>query len=252
MNQSPDQICQIAVLIPAAGHGQRFGSATNKLHAILDGKPIWQHAVEAFADSTRVRRIIMALSPADIEIVAAAVSQFPDQIVTSARGNSHVDAAPIDLVLGGQTRAASVAAMLSHLRDLDDPAIRWVAVHDAARPLLTSTDRDAVFEAAIKTGAAFLGTPINASIHRRIGPTTQAISRDELFAAATPQVFALETFIAAHQRHRGRDVTDDAALVQRIGIDVTVVPGRSDNLKITYPEDLEIAQSLIQTIKANQ
>lgn len=220
----------IAVLIPAAGHGQRFGSATNKLHAILGGKPIWQHAIESFLDARRVAKIVIALSGDDFESIGVAASQLSPIV---------------EVVRGGATRLDSVRAMVEHLATIDDGEIAWVAVHDAARPLLVREDRDAVFDAAIQTGGAFLGIPITSSIHRRVGSTTVSVPRDELFAAATPQVFARDIFAAAYERHRGRVATDDVALVQRIGVDVKVVVGRADNLKITYPEDLVIAEAIL-------
>ena len=230
----------VAVLIPAAGFGARFGGVANKLHAMLGGRPVWQHAIDAFATSDRIATIIMAVADADREIISSSIEAESKETADLGDASAHRRGL-VQLVRGGDTRADSVASMLAKV----DSAIPLVAIHDAARPLLTPTDRDAVISAADRSGAAILGVPVTASLHRQRGNASRAVSREGLFAAATPQVFRRELIVRAHQRHRGRVATDDATLVQRLGSPVEIVAGRSDNLKITYVEDLAIAQAIL-------
>lgn len=219
----------IAVLIPAAGRGRRFGAEENKLFATLDGVPIWQRTIERFVGRPEVVRIVMAVDGVD-------QARF-ERAIESAGGN-------IELVCGGAERMDSVRSALNAI--MGDPLIRSIAIHDAARPLVTDDEIDAVFRAARVSGAAFLGVPVTGSLHRRIGRSTQSVDRRELFQAATPQVFEARLFETAYQKHNGRPATDDVQLVQRMGHPVEIVEGRTDNLKITYPEDLAVAESILR------
>lgn len=247
MTDSPDTI----VLIAAAGRGSRFGNADNKVFAELCGRPVWRHAVDSFTGHPAVRRIVMAVNDVDRPRFQLVIDH---------------DALPIDLVIGGQQRSDSVAAMIQRVHQLlkqlhDNAAIGsrqtdqfLIAVHDAARPLLSRQDLDNVLAVARRTGAAFLGNPVTASLHRCRDGRCQAIDRTDLYAAATPQIFRWELFRHIHHWQSdassdGQISTDDVAMVQQSGHDVSVVPGRSDNLKITYPEDLELAEAIMQRSK---
>jgi len=221
----------IAAIVPAAGSGRRFGGEQNKLFAQLAGKPLWYRAVERLRGRSEIGRLVMPVSPADLP-------EF------EMRFQSQLDELRIELVLGGAERTDSVRAALQTL-DGDDQ-VRLVAVHDAARPLVSSTDLAAVFAIAAQTGAAILATPVVGTLKRATttGGECETIDRRDLWIALTPQVFRIELLRQAYDRHRGRAATDDAQLVERAGYPVTLVPGSADNLKITHPEDLSIAAAL--------
>ncbi|MEM9827772.1 MAG: IspD/TarI family cytidylyltransferase [Planctomycetota bacterium] len=243
-------------LIAAGGSGTRYRNASNsaaldargKLWEDLGGKPLWEHSVRALVDHPAIAAVIMAVPKAMLDEFSRAVTRMN---------------LPVRCVLGGAERHDSVAAMLDAaqeemLRRVPETtdfgtADFDIAVHDAARPLLHRDDLDRVLACAAETGAAFLATPVTASLHRRVaggasgsaGGASRAVDRRDLFAAATPQVFRADWFIEANRRHRGRIATDDVTLMQRSGRDVAIVEGRSDNIKITQAADLEIARAIL-------
>jgi 2-C-methyl-D-erythritol 4-phosphate cytidylyltransferase len=224
----------VAAILPAAGSGQRFGSASNKLFAELAGKPLWFHAASRLAASASVARVVLAVSQVD-------------EPVFRNRYASMVEQLGIELVLGGSERTDSVQAGLDHLAD--DSGIGLVAIHDAARPLVRANDMAAVFAAASQTGAAILATPMPGTVKRGQLESggSLTVDRRELWLALTPQVFRVGLLKQAYRKHNGRPATDDAQLVERMGHDVTLVQGSADNLKITYPEDLSVAEAILAT-----
>ncbi len=226
----------VAVILPAAGSGQRFGNHTNKLFALLAGRPLWTYAAEALICRDEVNLIWLVVSNSDRERFghqASSLSQ-PDKI---------------RFVIGGSERSDSVAAALKEIDRLRSETIRWVAVHDAARPLLRQSDVSAVFNQASQSHAAILATPVTGTLKRgsRDHSACQTVDRRGIWVAQTPQVFALDLLCQAYSRHCGRPATDDAELVERTGKPVSLVTGAADNLKITYPEDLAVAEALLKT-----
>jgi len=230
----PLQPGSVAAILPAAGSGQRFGAASNKLFAELAGKPLWFHAASRLAACESVGRLVLAVSQVDEPVFRNQYASLVEQL-------------GIELVRGGSERTDSVQAGLDHLAD--DAGIDLVAIHDAARPLVRSQDLAAVFDAANRTAAAILATPMPGTVKRgqlqNGGSLT--VDRRELWLALTPQVFRLGLLKQAYRKHNGRPATDDAQLVERIGHDVTLVKGSADNLKITYPEDLQVAEAILAT-----
>lgn len=234
-NHSPPTIGSVAVVMPAAGSGNRFGAARNKLFATLGGDPIWFRSAMRMRSSPLVGRIVMPVSDADRP-------SFDGDFA------SLVDAAQIEIVTGGAERSDSVRAGIAAL-DGDDN-VRWIAVHDAARPLVSDGDLAAVFAIASQTGAAILAMPVPGTIKRSVEvfgrpARTETVDRRDLYVALTPQVFDAALLRTAYQKHNGRPATDDAELVERTGHAVAIVRGSGDNLKITYPEDLAIAQAIL-------
>lgn len=222
----------VAVILPAAGSGQRFGTASNKLFATLAGRPLWIHALQRLAARPEVGRMVMAVAPQDRDRFESELAANPIPC-------------PIEWVLGGEQRSDSVQAALAGLEG--DDSISWVAVHDAARPLVRDDDLAAVFAMAARTGAAILAAPVTATLKRDLGDRlgSETVDRRELYSALTPQVFRVGLLIEAYRKHNGRPATDDAQLVERIGHPVALVPGSADNLKITYPEDLLVAEAIL-------
>jgi 2-C-methyl-D-erythritol 4-phosphate cytidylyltransferase len=146
---------------------------------------------------------------------------------------------PTVVVPGGARRQDSVRNGLDALGPCD-----WVAVHDAARPFATRDLLLRTLDAAQPTGAAVAAVPVKDTIKRvRDGAVLQTLPRAELWAVQTPQVFRADLLARAH--HATDDATDDAALVERLGIQVRVAQGAYDNIKITTPDDLALAAWLL-------
>ncbi len=226
----------VAVVLPAAGSGSRFGDQANKLFAMFAGRPLWTHATERFLARSEVGGVYLVVSRTDRE-------RFESQVLQLTRPSK------IRVVIGGDQRSDSVAAALAAIVDDADQPATWVAIHDAARPLVRDVDLTNVFARAAQTNAAILATSITGTIKRSGHQNTrcQTVDRRNMWQAQTPQVFALDLIRQAYARHRGRPATDDAELVERMGHAVALVPGSTDNLKITYPEDLLIAEALLHS-----
>ncbi len=225
---------RFAVILPAAGKSSRFRDPHyKKPFAPLDGRPVWMHAAERFANRKDVAQSILLVAPEDRE-----------HFVEKFGGNAAL--LGIQIVEGGAERYESVAKALEQV----NPDIDFVAVHDAARPCIVPEWIDAVFAAAIKTGAAILATPIAGTIKRMAADNTiaETVARENLWEAQTPQVFRRQWLIDAYARRGQTPATDDAQLIERIGHKVTIVPGSPMNLKITTKEDLRIAASLLKVL----
>jgi 2-C-methyl-D-erythritol 4-phosphate cytidylyltransferase len=148
----------------------------------------------------------------------------------------------VEIVAGGKQRADSVKNALARVEaDID-----FVAVHDAARPLVVKQWIDKVFVAAEQSGAAILASPISSTIKRvENGRIVETVPRDKLWAAQTPQVFRRQLLLDAYARWDGSEATDEANLVERIGHPVTIVEGSPLNMKITTQEDFKMAEALL-------
>lgn len=215
-------------LIPAAGHGSRFHEAGPKALVTLAGKPFLLHALERLAASGKVARAVIAI-PEDHE------SAFRTVLARSP--------IPWMLTEGGVLRRDSVRNALSVANAADDDL---VCVHDAARPLVDPVEVAAVVDAAEETGAAIAGFSLTETIKRvQGGKISETVPRNELVAAATPQVFRASILKKAMEKEGKREVTDDAELVERSGVSVSIVLTSRWNLKITYPEDLVWAEAYL-------
>ena len=215
----------IAVIIPAAGTGSRFGSGVPKQFQPLAGKPILQHVIERFLLDENVSRVIVPVA----ELLLASVKN-------SER---------VTFVAGGETRQESVIRGLAEAGDAE-----LIAVHDAVRPLFSIEIFHAVIAAARESGAALPVVPVNDTIHVMNDDATIArtLDRDTLAAAQTPQCFRPEILrdVLTRAAAEGLTGTDEAGLAARFGYTVRAVAGDPRNLKITVPEDLAIAESYLQ------
>ncbi len=222
----------VAALVLAAGRGERLGATVPKAFVLLAGRPLLLHAFWALAASESVDRLLPVVARADL-------GRF------SALGDwlSAIDGI-MPPVTGGRERQDSVRAGLAALPE----DVEWVAVHDAARPLVRPADVDRVVAAARQHGAAILGLPVRDTIKRvREGQIRATPPRPECYAAQTPQVFRVELLReaiekAAAERFLG---TDDAELVERLGVPVAVVDGDASNIKVTDSDDLKAAERLL-------
>ncbi len=223
----------VAALVVAAGRGERLGRALPKAFVSLAGRPLLLHALEALAAAPAVERIVPVVSAADRPRWRALEPR-----VAGLRGLAAA-------VAGGAERQDSVRAGLEALPE----GVSFVAVHDAARPLVRPEDVERVIAAARRSGAAILAVPARDTIKRvQGGLVLETPPRAELWAAQTPQVFRVallrEALAKAHAE--GFVGTDDAELVERLGARVSVVEGDPGNLKITHSEDLVAAEQWLR------
>jgi 2-C-methyl-D-erythritol 4-phosphate cytidylyltransferase len=223
-----------AVILPAAGRSTRFGDPRQKkIYSELDGRAVWLRAVEPFVNRADVAQILLAIAPEDRELF-------------ERRYRHNVAFLNIQVLDGGAERADTVARALQAV----DPSCAFVAVHDAARPCVTSQLIDAVFEAARQHGAAVPGLGVTDTLKRvdDQGRTIETLPRAGVVAVQTPQAFRrdlLERAYAARDRIT-EPITDDAQLVEGLGHACRVVPGSPFNLKITIPDDLALASAILQ------
>lgn len=221
----------VVALIPAAGHGARFGSEYPKQYAPLHGATVLDCTLQRIRACPAVCRIVLALSADDPNL---AQPPWPD----------------VDLVVGGTDRAQSVLAMLNRLSD--ESGNTWVAVHDAARPCLRPDDFSALIAAVSSTSACggILASRVRETV-KRVDPANHVqatVPREDLWLAATPQLFRLDDLRAALESalEAGVPVTDEASAMEWAGHPVLVVEGQDDNIKITRPADLGLAASILE------
>lgn len=222
-----------AVILPAAGKSSRFGSGLRKkVFYDLGGRAVWARAAEAFSHRKDVAQTILVVSPED-------EGWFRETFQASLLFMN------VEVVCGGAERADSVANGLARLHD----NIEYVAVHDAARPLIVQQWIDDVFAEAVKSGAAILATPVTSTIKKVFDGTIQeTVDRRSLWLAQTPQVFRRDVLVDAYAARAGYVATDEAEMVERQGHRVSIVEGSPINLKITTQDDLRMASALLKAL----
>ena len=221
----------VAVILAAAGRSTRFKDAHfKKVFITIHGKPVWQYSAQLFSDHPRVAQIVMAIAPEDKPILQ---EKFTGNITMLG----------VEIVLGGNERFESVRNALERVR----PDIRFVAIHDAARPCLTAIQLNRVIEAADRHGAAILASPIQGTVKQADGQRriVATLPRDGLWQAQTPQVFRRDILEKAYSQMTGAP-TDDAQVVEAAGYPVTIVESPETNLKITTKDDLRTAEALLK------
>ncbi|MFN7988221.1 MAG: 2-C-methyl-D-erythritol 4-phosphate cytidylyltransferase [Thermoanaerobaculia bacterium] len=222
----------VVALIPAAGVGARFHDSGPKALVKLAGKPFLLHALERLAASGRVDRAVVAVSPGHEAAFATALAGFSAMPVTTTRG--------------GETRRDSVVAAWRASGAADGDLL---CVHDAARPLVEPADVAAVVDVAAEHGAALAGSPVTDTVKRvRDGVVVETVPRNDLFAAATPQVLRAGLLRDAVEAGLA-DATDDVELLERRGVAVRTVVTSRWNVKITYPEDLARAEAWLAAVR---
>lgn len=221
------------VVIPAAGRGQRFGGGCPKQYSDLLGRPMIEHTLEALLAHPSIDGAMVVLAHDD--------HYWPGWRERLGK--------PVLTCLGGGERADSVRAGLLALPD-SVSAEDWVLVHDAARPCVQALDLTRLF-AAIKADpvGALLAAPLRDTLKRAdaAGRVEATLSRDTLWRAQTPQVFRRAGLLRALTlaARDGIVVTDEAMAVERLGLAPLLVEGSEDNLKITTPADLVLAEALL-------
>ena len=223
----------IWALVPAAGQGRRFGGEVPKQYLEVAGKPLIVHALDALLAHPGIEGAVVALAADD--------PWWPGW--TSLRGK------PVRACTGGAERADSVLAALRALPDTVSGET-FVLVHDAARPNLRAGDIDRLLAAATRhADGAILAAPVRDTLKRADGDgrIEGTAPRERLWRALTPQAFTrdlLQQALEAAQAD-GASVTDEAMAVERLGRRPLLVEGREDNLKVTTPADLALAEFLL-------
>jgi len=215
----------VAVLVVAAGKGERAGGAVPKQYAPLLGKPILRWTLEAFARHPRVTSIQVAVGPGQEQLYAAAIEGL--------------DLLPP--VIGGATRQESVRRGLEALAHA---APDMVLIQDAARPLVSERVVDAVI-AALESGAdgAVPLLAVADTLKRNDDGKWTTVPREGLHRAQTPQGFRFAKILRAHRHYAAQDVTDDMALAELAGLHIAAVAGEDGNMKVTTPEDFALAEA---------
>ncbi len=219
---------KVGAVIAAAGESQRM-AGVDKAWSLLGGKPILVRVVDTFQGCNLIDQIVIVLSKQNLERCRQLIAE---------QGWSKVT----DVCLGGKRRQDSVAAGLSRLNHC-----HWVVIHDGARPLLTEDLICRGLTEAQETGAAAAAVPITDTI-KVAGDdrlVQQTPPRHSLWAVQTPQVFRFDIIAEAYRQTKG-EVTDDASLVEQLGYRVKLYMGAYDNIKVTTPDDLALAETLWQ------
>ena len=216
-------------VIVAAGKGSRMGTRESKQFLDIDGKPIIIHTLELFNRLPWLSEIVLVTGEEDVQRCREWTEQYSLNKVTQ-------------VIPGGAERQESVYQGIKQIES------DWVMIHDGVRPFVTPEEIEACRDAAFAQGAAVLGVPVKDTIKQVDGQglITATPDRRSLWAVHTPQAFRHSDLVAAHEtaRREGYAATDDAMLLEHIGIPVAVAEGKYTNIKITTPEDLEYAAFL--------
>jgi 2-C-methyl-D-erythritol 4-phosphate cytidylyltransferase len=221
----------LTAILVAAGDSRRMGF--DKLFAAVAGKLVIAHTIGAFERAKSVAGIIVVAREDRHDDIKAIVREEKFGKVRS-------------IIPGGKHRQDSVRAGVDQL----DSASRYVAVHDAARPLVTAEQIERVFQQCTKHGAAALAEPINDTLKRAGSDllVCGSVDRDQLYAMQTPQIFKRQLIEEAYRAVYSENisVTDEVSAVERLGHEVVLVVNNDFNFKITYPRDLPLAELLLR------
>lgn len=226
------QIKMNTAIIVAAGEGKRFGGEVPKQFLEIAGEPLIIHTLRRFEDCTKIDEIILVLSLAQAGRFQEISRKFNLKKLSKIIG-------------GGETRAASV---LNGLLVVEAKTAGIIAVHDGARPLVAIEEISSTILKAEETGAACLVAAVTDTIKEVSGDKIlRTIDRSSLRRALTPQCFRYEILRRAFEGNNpGEEVTDECFLVEKNGVEVSLVEGSSKNIKVTHPEDFAVAEILLR------
>ncbi|MGY3211608.1 2-C-methyl-D-erythritol 4-phosphate cytidylyltransferase [Mucilaginibacter sp. HD30] len=216
-------------IIVAGGSGTRMGSVMPKQFLSLNSLPVLMHTLLAFHNSTLKPRLILALH--------ADFHDYWKQLC-----NTHNFNIPHALVKGGETRFHSVKAAFETITDMNS----LIAVHDAVRPLTLSTLIDAAYNQAERDGNAVVAVKSRDSVRQINGGKSLALKREDIYLVQTPQTFQFDQLRSAYLQPYNDAFTDDASVVEAAGFDIHLIEGDHQNIKITFPEDIAIAELILK------
>jgi 2-C-methyl-D-erythritol 4-phosphate cytidylyltransferase len=225
---------KIAVVVPGAGSGERLAAPENKPFLLLGEKPLLIHAIQRFQESPEIDEIVLLVQRKDITRAETLVAEYRLGKVVA-------------VLEGGDRRQDSV---YRGLKRLQGRGIAYVLVHDAVRPFVDAPRVHEVIRIAKEHGAAVLAVQPKDTTKLSDGtPFVQkTLDRTRLWAVQTPQCFSMDLLMKAYDSAiKDKFVaTDDSSLVERLGVNVRIVEGSYDNIKITTPEDLELAEMILR------
>ncbi|MFH1061535.1 MAG: 2-C-methyl-D-erythritol 4-phosphate cytidylyltransferase [Candidatus Omnitrophota bacterium] len=227
---------KIAVIIPAAGTGQRLGYKTGKPYIKLNNKALLSYCLDVFEQTSAITDIIIAAEKSQLQRAKNLVKR---------QGLAKVKA----VIRGGKTRSESVRNALEIL----DKNTDYVLIHDAARPFVNKNLITRCLQAVIKYKAVICAVPCAATIKTadKNLNVIATLDRNSLWQVQTPQAFSYQLILSAYERTKGKNIGffDDASLVEKISHKVKIVQGLNNNIKITTKEDLELAKAIIKAGK---
>lgn len=228
-----------SAVVLASGSGKRFGDDTAKQFVLLDGIPVFIRSLMAFEKSKETDEIILVTREADIAGCRNLASEYGITKLTR-------------VVAGGDTRQDSARLGFEAV----NPECDFVAIHDAARCLVTSEMIDKTFTEAYIVGAAACAARATDTMKKSdyAGNITETIDRDNVWNVQTPQIFMAEMYRAAAYTAKKDFVlaTDDCMLCERLGFKIRLVDCGKTNMKITYPEDIAVAKAILDYRAANK
>jgi 2-C-methyl-D-erythritol 4-phosphate cytidylyltransferase len=219
------------VIIVGGGSGTRMNTPVPKQFMLLDGKPVLMHTVAKFAEADPDIQIIIVLRKDQIDFWKQLCKEYDFCI-------SH------QIAEGGETRFNSVKSGLTFVT-----LGSIVGIHDAARPLVNSKIIQTAFKAAEMYGNAVPAIPVLDSIRQIDSGLSIAVDRSKYCAIQTPQCFLSVVLLSAYEQEYKYTFTDDASVVEAAGHKIHLIDGNSDNIKITTPRDLIIADALVKNKK---
>lgn len=218
-------------IIVAGGSGSRMQSDIPKQFMLLNGKPLMMHTIEAFYHSDIQPEIILVLSNTYYD--------YWDELC-----RKYTFTIPHKLVNSGAERFYSVK---NGIESISDEGI--ISIHDAVRPLVSNDLICKTYREAEETGCSVAAIKSKDSIRQKQGNTTVSLNRDEVFLVQTPQVFNSLILNRAYQQDYNHEFTDDASVVERSGIPIKLTEGEIKNIKITFPEDMQLAEYFLNILK---
>jgi len=223
---------QLVAIVPAAGIGKRMQSHCPKQYLTLLNKTVLEHTVEKLLSHARIEQVIIALSEKDDYFSKTAL----------------VHKAKVTTVIGGKERVDSV---LAALKVIDQPENTWALVHDAARPCLQLQDVNKLIKHCKRYHhGALLATPVRDTMKRAQNNTNTVAyteNRDDLWHALTPQIYPAKQLLCAieYALNNNLVITDESSAIEALGEKSSLIAGSGDNVKITRPDDLVLAEFIL-------
>ena len=217
----------ISAIITAAGRGTRMGGAENKLFLKIGTKSVIEYTLDAFFDSSDIDEIVITAAKDEIERIEGLFVNAPKRVA---------------VVQGGETRQDSVRNGIAAAHG------EILLIHDGARALITPELIKKVTDACKIYKAAALGVPVKDTLKlvREDGRIEKTIDRSLVYLVQTPQAFFKDIIKEAHEKAVGNSATDDCALAEACGIGIKMVMGSYENIKLTTPEDMLIAETILK------
>lgn len=212
-----------SVIVVAGGKGLRMGGEIPKQFFLLKDYPVIMHTIDKFTSAYKDIKVIVVLPENQVEYWKSLCEKHQFKTIHQ-------------IATGGETRFHSVKSGLNLVKE------GIVAVHDAVRPLVSELTINRCFQEAEKSGNAIPVIPMNDSIRKVDGKVSSHVNRESFKTVQTPQVFQTTLLKQAFQQGFQDSFTDDASVIEAIGVRVNLVPGNFENIKITRPIDLQMAE----------